>query len=681
MNFSLRTLSYAAVLLPFSFLSQHALAQQQWIAPTPAELSMTSVPDVPGAPAVYLFREEITDDSLRMFSFYVRMKVLNERGKDYANVELPFYAGEAGNRIDAIAGRTIHPDGSITPFSGKPYEKLIEKSGRNAYKTKVFTLPAVEVGSILEYRYKIHYDDAYFIHPDWYIQNELYLTKGHFLWKPTSHELITNDERGQVTNAIAWTPILPANATVKNAMQMGGSHGSMDSSHREIELSIEDVPPVPTGEYLPPMRGLSYRVLFYYTSYRSSDEYWKSEGKHWSTVVDKFAHAGKGVDEQTKSLVAGATSQTQKLKNIYAFVMTLENTDFTRSHTRAEDKAQGLKAATTVEDVLARKRGAGDDLAALFVSMARAAGMQAYLMGVTNRGERLFLKDYLSTRQLDDLIAIVNVDGKEGFYDPGQRYCTFGHIAWQHTLSGGLRQADSGVKLVSTAHENYTTERVTRIGDLTLDDQGVAEGTVKYTFTGDDALDWRHRALTADEESVKNDLRKMMESELPGGMEVKLISIDALTDGEKPLTVNFTVKGPVATSTGKRLLVPANLFAANNKPMFVEAARKEPVVMQHAVQVQDAVRFKYPSTLTLESAPTAEKAMIEGSANFSTSTKPGQGSLTLFHNISQDQLIYAPAEYQKLHDFYTKVSSHNGDTVIFTRSPGGASAKPSGATD
>ena len=51
---------------------------------------MTSQPEVPGAPAVYLFREETTDDKLHMFSIYTRLKVLTERGKEYSNVELHF---------------------------------------------------------------------------------------------------------------------------------------------------------------------------------------------------------------------------------------------------------------------------------------------------------------------------------------------------------------------------------------------------------------------------------------------------------------------------------------------------------------------------------------------------------------------------------------------------------------
>src|SRR5271168_4344335 len=93
---------------------------QQWTTPTPEELSMTSQPEVPGAPAVYLFREETTDDKLHMFSIYTRLKVLTERGTEYSNVELGYARGSNGSgfTVEDVQGRTIHPDGTIIPFTG-----------------------------------------------------------------------------------------------------------------------------------------------------------------------------------------------------------------------------------------------------------------------------------------------------------------------------------------------------------------------------------------------------------------------------------------------------------------------------------------------------------------------------------------------------------------------------------
>jgi hypothetical protein len=162
MNETIRTTAALRFSLLLAVLCLACSAQAQWTAPTPEELKMTAQPEVPGAAAVYLFKEEVTEDSLNMWSKYVRMKVLTDKGKDYANVELRQYENIEGSgyTVTDITGRTIHSDGTIIPFTGKPFEKLIEKGQGYQEKAKVFTLPDVQVGSIIEYRYKLRYDDG-----------------------------------------------------------------------------------------------------------------------------------------------------------------------------------------------------------------------------------------------------------------------------------------------------------------------------------------------------------------------------------------------------------------------------------------------------------------------------------------------------------------------------------------
>jgi len=288
--------------LATALLSIPALADS-WTAPTPEELSMTSQPQVPGAAAVYLFREETTEDKLHMFSVYVRLKVLNEGGKKFGDIELKYAAGPAAFNISDIAGRTIHPDGTVVPFTGKPYEKLIQKGQGYKYMAKVFSMPDVQVGSIVEYRYKLRYDDRYFVPPQWFIQSELYTRKAHYLWKPTDRQLISSDERGQMTTSISWTPILPSDAKVKES-EIGGTQSV-------LELSVHDIPPAPDEEYMLPIASFSYRVLFYYSAYRSMDEYWKGEGKFWAKKRDKFIGPNAAVRAAVADLTLPASSTSR----------------------------------------------------------------------------------------------------------------------------------------------------------------------------------------------------------------------------------------------------------------------------------------------------------------------------------------------------------------------------------
>jgi hypothetical protein len=132
----------------------------------------------------------------------------------------------------------------------------------------------VEVGSIIEYRYNLRYADDNFYAPDWLIQSELYTRKAHYVWRPTNKQLISKNARGeQLTSRIAWAPVLPVGAQIQQNRQPPSSQ-NMDGQ-LTFDLNVHDIPPVPEEEYMPPVRSLSYRVMFYYTGYQNVDEYWK----------------------------------------------------------------------------------------------------------------------------------------------------------------------------------------------------------------------------------------------------------------------------------------------------------------------------------------------------------------------------------------------------------------------
>jgi hypothetical protein len=671
----------ATLLASLAATASPLLASDQWTAPTKEELSMSSIPEVPGAAAVYLDREETTDDKLHAWSVYVRLKVLTEKGKDYANVELTYGSSNSGGgyTVGDIAGRTIHPDGTIVPFTGKPYEKLIEKTqGHEGFKymAKVFTLPEVEVGSIIEYRYALRYDDNYFIHPDWYIQSDLFLRKGRYTWKPTNQQLLHRSSSGreQLTSSIGWFPVLPAGTELKQTRlpSIGNNEGQLI-----LDLNVHDIPPAPKEEYMPPINAFTFRVLFYYSPYRSSDEFWKTEGKFWSKDTDKFIGPGSKVTSAVHEIVAPSDTADQKLRKIYAVVQQIENTDFTRAHERAEDKAAGLREVHNTDDILERKRGSSDQLAELFIAMARSAGVKAYPFAVTNRNRSVFTKNYLSMGQLDDIIVVVNVDGKDQFLDPGSRYCGYGHLAWKHTFVGGIRQLEGGATaLVETSGETYTVSRIQRVADLTMDEHGEVTGTVKMTYMGAPALTWRHRSLSGDDASLNRELRTNLEHLLPGGMEVKVASIEKLTSYEEPLVVSFNVKGPIGAPTGKRLLIPGDIFVSNEKASFPHEKREIPVYFDYTHMVQDAVRVHLPPSIKVESLPTPEKEQMQTFALYTLTAESAPNSITVRRNFSLAEFLFQPKEYPDLRSFYNKMETKDQESVVLTASPAAAASKP-----
>ncbi len=110
------------------FLPVKVHASQGFQPISPEELKMTSEPLAPGAPAIILYRQVDRDDNgyTSHEDNYLRIKILTEAGRKYADVEIPFVKGN--NDVTHLRARSIRPDGSITDFDGKIFEKSLVKA-------------------------------------------------------------------------------------------------------------------------------------------------------------------------------------------------------------------------------------------------------------------------------------------------------------------------------------------------------------------------------------------------------------------------------------------------------------------------------------------------------------------------------------------------------------------------
>ncbi|HXB62503.1 MAG TPA: hypothetical protein VNU94_06600 [Acidobacteriaceae bacterium] len=419
---------------------------------------------------------------------------------------------------------------------------------------------------------------------------------------------------------------------------------------------------------MPPLKSFTYRVNFYYTMDTTQDAFWTDEGMAWAGGVDSFIASANKMTDVVKSLTAAGDSDTVKLQKIYAAIMTMGNTRFSRQHDNSEDRAAGLKEIQTTQDIWNRKSGTDDELTDLFVTLARAAGMKAYVMKVTSRESNIFSPTWLSMDQLDDNVAIVVLDGKEQFFDPGQRYCPFGQLAWIHTGVQGVRETEDGKTAIAlTPFPSYMQSQTQRIGDLTIDAAGVVSGTVKITWLGSPALEWRQQMLHEDEESMKHSMIEWIGERIPAGLEPEITSVENLDDYEKPLVANFTVHGPLATVTAKRLILPGEFFEASSKALFSAPTRTTSIYFHYALRTVDAVRIKFPPELQVESVPMYDTFMMQNEAAYRDSSQVQDNAVLIRRTYDLGTFIFSPKEYGDVKAFYDKMSTDDQQPLILLK--------------
>jgi transglutaminase-like putative cysteine protease len=616
-------------------IASPVLLRAQFQAPTQEELKMTSDPKAPGADAVYLYREEITDDVAQYHSYYERIKVLTEKGMELATIRIPYEKGEF--KVTKIEGRTIHPDGTVIPLSVKPEDLVVFKTKSHQENTIVFTLPNVEVGSILEYRLQIHYSGDIVVPPRWDIQQTYFVHKAHYFFRPQIGEY--SSRRGY--------EVIPAKGPIV-----------VESDKDGYKVDLTDIPPVPDEDWAPPLNTICWRVEFYYTYAHSDKEFWDSAGSVWAMSNKEFIKPSGALKRAAAQMVAPNDSDEQKARKVYAEVMKLDNTDYSRVKSEAERKKEKLKEIDNVNDVWTNQAGPGNSIALLYVALARAVGLKAWPMEVVDRNSAFFDAAYLDERQLQDYIAVLVIDGKDVFVDPGQKMCPFGSLHWAHQLVGGLRLTESGAVIAGTPASTYKDNVTQRIADLAIDAQGNVKGTVRFVMTGAEALYWRQLALQNAPDEVKRQFDEWLQTMMPEGVEAHVDHFLGLDDPDSNLLATVNAKGVLGAAVSKRLLLPELFFESREHQPFVDQAKRlEPVDMHYGEQVSDQVVYHLPPGFSVEGAPQDVNDLWPGKAEFIAKTQTAPGQVTVTSTLARAFDLVDPSDYQDLRGFYQKVAT------------------------
>jgi Domain of Unknown Function with PDB structure (DUF3857)/Transglutaminase-like superfamily len=681
----MRIYSSARILLALATLIfSLAGVAQKFQEPTREELQMTSDSKSPGVPAIFLYREETTDNFSHFISEYARIKVLTELGKEWATVEVPYSGGGVPPRIE---GRTIHPDGTVVPLTGRPDDLLVSRSTTHNTNARVFTLPAVEVGSILEYRWTLQMGEGHvrgvtndnqgFFNsalagsiPDWSVQLRIPIRKEHFYYNPLSdlernvigNQSITHfDSHGEIANYLLFSARLPA-----------GSHVQA-SPNRDYSLDLQDVPAIPREDNTPPELGRIYAVRFYYAPFLAGDVFWSTKGKRWARDID---HAAESTDElraAATQITTGATSDEDKAGKLYDAVQALDNTNFSRLRSGAERVQLGLKREVrSAGQVWIEKSGTRNEIAVLYIALARAAGLQASAMDISDRRERIFDAGYLSLDQLTTTIVVLHIAGNDVFLDPGEKFLPFGQLRWSHMLCGGVLETSEGVSHTAVTPSNLTKDAITaHVADLTVDAQGGISGTLKILMNGPEALRWRQLNLTADGSEVQRQFKESLQQLLPSGVSGEIVSVEGLTTSAGYVSGGVKVAGQLGSVTGKRLLLPAFFFSTNSHEQFVsQVTRETPVDVHYTEQVIDDVVYHLPSGYKVESAPPAAQMPWPEHAALVIKTQPGPESIDIKHIFARAFVVLDPRDYPALRDYYQKIATSDQQQVVLAAASG-----------
>jgi len=630
-------------------------AADNWRQVDPSELAQKTAKVEPGADAEAIFWDVRVEDSadhgdLKLtLSHYIRIKIFTNLGKEkYATIEIE---ESRGRNIGDIAGRTIKPDGSTVELKKDGiFDRQLVKAKGVKVRGKAFTLPNVEVGDIIEYRYKEHRDNELAQYMRLYYQRDLPI------WRVTYH----------------IKPLqVPGFPFSMRSMAFGFKMPSFEKEpNGYFVATTTDMPAFHEEPYTPPEDQLRAWDLIYYEADKKidADKFWKETGRSDYQNYKKEIAPDSLVKRTAAELVAGIDKPEDKLHALDMFCRTkIENVSSSASHLTAAQKS-AIKENHSAGDVLKQKAGRGMDVDYLFAALANAAGFDARLARVPDRGDTFFDRGAPTLYFIGNLDVAVKVDDKWLFFDPSTRYLESGMLRWQDEGQPALISDPKDGFWAKTQYLEPARSARRRRATLKLLEDGTLEGNVELTYSGhpgrQQKMDLEDKTPAQQEEDWKKTLQDRLST-----AEISSFTVEQADDPVKPVVVKYKISVPgYATRTGKRLLLQPAFFQRNLAPRFTESKRKWDVYFEYPWSEDDQVSIELPEGWELDRPIAPGRSAVKDVGEYAVSvSKTVDGRKIIYDrkfDWGRNMNILAPANaYDTLKKVFDYVQQQDNFTL------------------
>jgi hypothetical protein len=424
---------------------------------------------------------------------------------------------------------------------------------------------------------------------------------------------------------------------------------------------------------MPPEDAVRPWMLVYYSQDRKLDpaRFWKEYGKEVYEAVKSEMKVGDEVKRKAAELVAGASGDDAKIQHLFDFCRTqIKNVRDDANGMTAVERAKA-KENKSPADTLKRGVGTGRDIDMLFAALAVAAGFDARVANLADRGDTFFSANFPDTYFISTYDIAVRVGDQWRFYDPASTYVPFGMLRWQEEGQHALLSDPKEPSFVRTPMSGPEKSLEKREAIFTLSADGTLEGDVRIQYTGHLAADLKEYndddSPAEREETLKNRFR----ARLGAGAELTDIKVENVSDPVKPFVYAFHVRVPgYAQRTGKRLFIQPAFFQKGLGPLFPTATRRHEVYFHYPWSEEDRVQITLPEGYALDSAESP--APVSGGEL--TKYVPGAGVTKdgrtivytrkfYFGKGGGEILLFPVNVYPNLKNYFDQVSKEDGHTL------------------
>lgn len=572
---------------------------------------------------------------------YIKLKILNEKGLDAANISLPYYAKDNFEVITDAKAQTLNIDNSGKIVIHKvDNNQFFDVDVSENWKEIRFSFPLVDVGSILEYSYTTR-SQSYTFLEGWTFQNQY----------PTLHSTFS----ARIAEGLKYKLVYQG----KSLVDKYGSKGDQNT------WELYYLPALKDETHLWNVNNYAERIRFQLVGYMKSDA--RAGIEHvsllttWDAIAQDVLESDIYTDYRNNSRIGSdilnsiqadqITDPFLKASAIYRYI--LEKISW-----NGEYRVFPLHPANKLFDSHA---GSSADINLMMCSLMKEAGLDAIPMLVSTREHGTILRDCELLTQFNSVIVYLRIDDKQYYVDATDRNRPLVLPPVELVTTSGFCLDK---KKPFWADINYPRKsKITSLINLSVGESDTTRFRIEIRYEDYTALENR-RIL------VKEGKDKLVESILGQTYTSAMVDSAGIVNRDSthiPLLVYISGRTTNLVNRSDQMLYLYPLIIPRiNKNPFNSDKRYYPVNFSYTESSNCTLCIKFMDNLQIESLPVKSTWTIpEKLVSYSLNSSETEHSVYITSKFDIAEVVVPPNYYPSLKTLYTNILERINDPVVF----------------
>ncbi len=562
----------------------------------------------------------------------IRIKILNEKALELANVRLSYYA--AGNRqsIRNIEGQTFNLNaGGAVEVTKLEKKSVMEQKLDADYDMMVFTLPNVKVGSIIEYRFE-HSKRNYIEIEDWTFQRP--------------YPVRYSEYNVEIPKELEFTYMIRRTLPVKE---------STEGIHATKRFIMTNIPGLDREPYMSSTKDYLQRIDFQLRAINGNQRMttWPQltdqllENENFGLQIKKNVYKNTDLPGKLKLI----TDPYQKLATIVEFV----KKEVTWNGSSSFITDEGIKNA------IDKHSGNSADMNLLLVSLLRDAGLKAYPVLVSTRTNGKANATYPFLYQFNDVYVYAEVNELPYVIDATNYSNPPFLIPWDVQFTEGFlvdKEAGQFIPLGDVKHRFRLVSSI--LGEITP--EGKINGSANVV-----AFEYaKNERISALRRGEKNYLEEYFTKPHP---EFKFDSLTYKNEKNDSLPLENLVhfQGTLSGS-GDYMFYSPNFLMELEKNEFISDKRFTDIEFGYIQYYNMFTTLRFPAGFELEELPKNIRMILpDTSISLQRFVSKNENSISMRYTLEIKRPTYYADEYPDFKAFYTKLFEMLNEQIVFKR--------------